>query len=579
MTNYTKKESHDVSILLAGQAGQGIMTIEKILTRAFKEEGFSVFATREYMSRVRGGVNSTQVRIADASIAAPVERVDVFVALDGHAFERYCSRLTDKTVIIGDKHVADMCQCSAACKNIVTIPLREIASDIGRSVYANTVAAGAILALLDVPLDGARDALQTLFVSKGQDVITHNITALERGYKHGSHAVFSQNIQIDTVARTQKEDNKKHVFMAGYEAVGLGALAGGVDFCTSYPMSPSTGVLTYIAQHGKECGVVVEQATDEIGAINMSLGASYAGARPIITTSGGGFALMEEAVSLAAMTETPVTVHIAQRPGPATGLPTRTAQEDLNLVLHAGHGEFARAIFAPGTTAEAFVCTQRAVALADAYQIPTFILTDQYFMDSLALAHEDDFTFMPIKKHIVETDQGYKRYALTENGITPRGIPGYGYGFVCADSDEHDESGHITEDLDVRVQMVQKRRKRLEALAQEALMPSCSGACDGSAKKALIVWGSNRAVAQEALAHTERDDVIAVHFAQVYPLNPRVKEMLDGLEKIAVMENNVTGQFADLLERDLGIKVDTRIAKYNGAPFTVEEVINHITQL
>ncbi len=573
MTQQKQKKRQKVcglSILLAGQAGQGVMTIEKILTHVLKEEGFFVFATREYMSRVRGGINTTQIRIAREPVAAPTERVDIFAALDAHVFERYCARLGDDTVVIGDERTVAACDCAAACATAITVPFRAIANEVGHSIYANTVAAGALLALLDVSIDNARTVLRTLFAQKGQQIVAHNITALERGYKQGGHAIFLHDVQR-SVARAA-DGGAAQLFMAGYEAVALGALAGGVDFCTSYPMSPSTGVLTYLAQHGAECGVIVEQATDEIGAANMSIGAAYAGARPIITTSGGGFALMEEAISLAAMTETPLTIHLAQRPGPATGLPTRTAQEDLNLVLHAGHGEFARAIFAPGDSVEAFTLTQRAVALADQYQVPTFVLTDQYFVDSLAMAPADAFIFDDAQKAIVKTGVHYKRYALTESGISPRGVPGYGEGLVCADSDEHDESGHITEDLALRVQMVEKRRKRLHQLAKEALLPTRSGARGADAKIAFVVWGSNKAVAQEALALSGCKDITVLHFAQVYPLNPRVAISLKKFEKVVVLENNATGQFADLLTAETGITVVQRILKYNGAPFTVEEV-------
>ncbi len=578
MTKKIKKnKNRDVSIVLAGQAGQGIMTIEKILTHVLKEEGFCVFATREYMSRVRGGVNSTQIRVSNAVVSAPVERVDIFVALDAHVFERYCDRLSKATVVIGDARVVAACKCGSVCENALTVSFREIANEVGHSIYANTVAAGTLLALLEVPVDRARDVLRVLFAQKGQKVVQNNITALERGYKQGGHVAFLRDAYVG-VPRAHKE-YKEYVFLAGYEAVALGALAGGVDFCTSYPMSPSTGVLTYLAQHGRECGVVVEQATDEIGAVNMSVGAAYAGARPIVTTSGGGFALMEEAISLAAMVETPLTIHLAQRPGPATGLPTRTAQEDLNLVLYAGHGEFARAIFAPGTVSEAFIVTQIAVEMADKYQMPTFVLTDQYFVDSLAMAREEDFVFSPVHKYIVETEPDYKRYALTQNGLSPRGVPGYGDGLVCADSDAHDETGHISEDVSLHVTMTNKRRKRLNILKKEALMPTRSGARGKKARKAFIVWGSNYHVADEAVRHADVDDVVVLHFAQVYPINPRVKTVLADMEIVAVMENNASGQFADLLVREMGCTVDARITKYNGMPFTVEEVIDAIEKL
>ncbi len=567
-------QPHGIAIALAGQAGQGIMTIERIITHVFRREGFYVFATREYMSRVRGGVNSTQIRVARTPIAAPVLREDVFVALDRQVFGRYAERAGAARVVMGDRDILAAHAGGSALR--VPLPLRETAADIGRSVYANTVAAGAILALLEASLSEAEEEVRALFAGKGAQVVEDNIVALRRGYKQGSHAAFVHDLHIP-MERAARHARQR--FMAGYEAVALGALAGGADFCTSYPMSPSTGVLTYLAQYGAQCGMVVEQATDEIGAINMSIGAAYAGARPIVTTSGGGFALMEEAISLAGMTETPVTVHVAQRPGPATGLPTRTAQEDLNLVLHAGHGEFARAIYAPGDVAEAFVVTQRAIDDAARYQVPTFVLTDQYFVDSLAMAPADDFVVADHMKHIVRTNARYKRYALTDDGISPRGVPGHGDGYVCADSDEHDESGHITEDLALRVRMVDKRRRRLATMARVALMPTRYGARGAAAKHAFVVWGSTKMIAREALALSGRDDVTVLHFAQVYPLNPRVRTALKKFATVSVAENNATGQFATLLAQATHVPVKQVFTRYDGAPFTVEELAQYIKKL
>ncbi len=549
------------------------MTIEKILTTALRESGYYVFATRTYMSRVRGGANSTLIRVSPTPVTAPVERVDIFAALNTTALDYYAQRIKRGTVVLGDQSVVERVPSSATA---IELPFRQIAADIGDTVYANSVAAGAIMALLDVEPDAAYTAVHTLFDAKGPKIVDRNVLAVRRGYKQGSHAAFLHDV-LRPLARADR-DHAHHRFLTGAEAVALGALAGGADFCTSYPMSPSTGVLTHLAQYGEACGMVVEQATDEIGAINMSVGASYAGARPIITTSGGGFALMEEAISLAAMTETPVTIHVAQRPGPATGLPTRTAQEDLNLVLHAGHGEFARAIYAPGDHAEAFALSQRALAVAAQYQIPTFLLTDQYFMDTLLMTRDEDFVFEPVEKHIVSTTARYARYTLTDDGISPRGVPGYGDGFVCADSDEHDESGHITEDLSLRVTMVDKRRRRLRALAKTAIMPTRYGARGAAAKRALIVWGSNKCVAREALDASGATDVTVLHFSQLYPLHPRVAAALKKFTTITVAENNATGQFADLLMRETAVTVHSRITRYDGSPFTVEELAKNIAK-
>ncbi len=569
-----KKQKNEVkgfAILLAGRAGQGIKTIERIITTVLKREGLYVFATRGYMSRVRGGMNATQIRVGTSPVSAPVEKTDLFVPLAAEAFDHFASRLDSRTCVVADEVVSDGCDRTGFgfCAKVLSLPFTQMAVDAGNRVYANAAAAGAVLALLDVPVSKACEVIEETFVGKGPEVVRKNSEVLTRAYKRAEHLRFHHNLDFVFARQT---DPEKHVFFSGTEAVALGALSAGTDFCSSYPMSPSTGVLTFLAQHGKECGVAVEQATDEIGAVNMALGAAYAGARAIVTTSGGGFALMGETVSLAGMTETPLTVHIAQRPGPATGLPTRTAQEDLNLVLRAGHGEFARAVYAPGDASEAFNLTQHALDKADKYQIPTFILTDQFLVDSLTMTEEKRFCFEKVKRHIVKTGARYRRYDLSDavDGVSPRGVPGYGEGLVCVDSDEHDETGHITEDFAVRRQMVEKRLAKLPALAAEAVLPTWFGL--KKAPKVLVVWGSNKAAAQEAW-ETVNDKTWAVcHFSQVYPFNPKVKRMLKN-KKVVVMENNATGQFADLLRSELGIEIAAKKLKYTGEPFTVEEVM------
>jgi 2-oxoglutarate ferredoxin oxidoreductase subunit alpha len=295
------------------------------------------------------------------------------------------------------------------------------------------------------------------------------------------------------------------------------------------------------------------------------------------TTSGGGFALMTEGVSLAAMLETPVVVHVAQRPGPATGLPTRTEQGDLELVLYAGHGEFPRIIFAPGTLAEAFELTQRAFNLADKYQIPIFILTDQYLIDSYYDMPSLNLSGVKVQKYIAKTAKDYRRYSLVEGGISPRGIPGFGEGLVVVDSDEHDEEGHITEDLDLRVQMVDKRLARGDVLKQEALRPEIIG--PEEYRKVVVCWGSTYHVVKEALALIGRDDMAMLHFKQVYPLHPETCDYIERADISIVVEGNATGQFRKLLRLHEAVDTDEGIVKYDGLSFAVEDIVEAIEEI
>lgn len=551
---------NDLSIVISGQAGQGIQSIEYLLTHILKLQGYHVFAVKEYMSRVRGGTNSTEVRISSEDRRAFVDRIDLFLPLDKSSIPHCADRLSKETIIIGEKKRLE------TGLPLLDVPLMEIAHDVGNRVFANTVAAGVVLGMMQSDHSVAVEYIRSFFARKGEEIVTKNIDALERGFKIGEHLAFSQEITFEI---TKDEAVKDDIFLTGVEAVGFGALAGGCNFCSSYPMSPSTGLLTFLAQHGKECGVLAEQATDEIGAINMNLGAWYAGARGIITTSGGGFALMTEAISLAGITEMPCVLHLAQRPGPATGLPTRTGQEDLNLVRYAGHGEFPRAIFAPGSLMQAYEIAAHAMDLADTYQVPVMILTDQYFVDLLSTIEPTDLTEPQQHDHIIETKSDYQRYALTDNGISPRGVPGYGKGLVCVDSDEHDESGHITEDYDMRDAMTQKRLyKKAKALAEVSLAPEVTGPKDYT--QLVVVWGSNYHVAKEALERSGKKKLAVVHFSQLYPLHKSVKKILAQGKKLIVCENNETGQFANLLEAEIKCKITGRINRSNGKPFSVE---------
>jgi 2-oxoglutarate ferredoxin oxidoreductase subunit alpha len=359
----------------------------------------------------------------------------------------------------------------------------------------------------------------------------------------------------------------------------MGSIAAGLNFISSYPMSPSTGVLVFLSQKAEDFGIVIDQAEDEIAAVNKGIGAWYAGARAMITTSGGGFALMTEGLSLSGILETPMIFHIAQRPGPGTGLPTRTGQEDLQFVLNSGHGEFARAVFAPGNAEEGFYLTQHAFNLADKYQIPVFILTDQFYLDSHYIIPDLALSNIKNEKQIVKTDANYKRYLLTESGISPRGIPGYGSGLVNVDSDEHDEEGHITEDVHyLRPKMVEKRLfKKLKLLKKETIKPELIGPTDYSIL--LVGWGSTYSAIKEALELSDRKDVAFLHFKQVFPLSDDTAEYLKKAKKLIVVENNATAQFGKVLSLELGIRPNDQFLKYNGMPFSVEEIKEFIAKL
>jgi len=286
---------------------------------------------------------------------------------------------------------------------------------------------------------------------------------------------------------------------------------------------------------------------------------------------------MSEAVGLSGMIETPIVIYLGQRPGPAVGLPTRTAQEDLKMALYSAPGETPTAIFAPGKFEDSFYIAYHAFNLADKYQIPVFILTDQYFADVYYNIPEISLDTIKNKKSIVKTDESYKRFQITENGISPRGIPGYGDGFVVVDSDEHDEEGHITEDLNLSARMVEKRLKKLEGIRKDVLEPELVGSEDYSIL--VIGWGSTYGIIKEALSKLKRDDLAFLHFKQVYPLHESTLNYLKKAQKTIIFENNATSQFRNLIKLYTGFVVDEKALKCNGMPFSVEEVTYRLKNL
>jgi 2-oxoglutarate/2-oxoacid ferredoxin oxidoreductase subunit alpha len=554
-----RKTVHELSILLAGEAGAGINSTETVLTAVLKKERRHVFATKEFMSRVRGGTNSTTIRAASTRVTVLSGIVDIFIPLDADAFTRYGKSLQDTTLILADPGVIDS-------NRILPVAFNDIAESCGNLQYAGVVAAGTVAAIAGLSRNILADQIKSQFEKTGTEIVAANIQAADAGFEAGLKITADLGLKVHI---EPADEVAEHIVVSGAEAVALGAIAAGCDAVFAYPMSPSTSTFAALAGWARQCGIALEQVEDEIGVINMALGAWYAGARAIVTTSGGGFALMTEGLSLSGITETPVVILLAQRPGPGTGLPTRTEQGNLLMAIHAGHGDFARAVFAPGTLEQGYEITRRAFDDADRFQIPAIILTDQYFVDSYyntpAFAVPEAST-----RHIVEASEGYKRYTLDDGILSPRSVPGFGPGRVCVDSDEHDESGRITEDLDgISLRMKHRRAEKMRLVQDSALMPDLYGA--ESYETLFICWGSVLPAAREAIQRHGNASALA-HFTQVFPVNPKAKELIDRANQVIVIENNQSAQFTQVLETALHITVDRTILKFNGLQFSVAEL-------
>jgi len=567
----------DITIRIGGEAGQGIQSISSIIAKTFVRHDYYVFINQDFASRIRGGHNFDQVRISNAPVQAVADKVHILIALDEETTRQDIDCLADKGVLLFDGEAIGF---SSENSNHFSIPFGRIASEIAKSkIMINSVATGAAIAFLDFELQPVLDCLQEQFQQKGSETIEKNQKSASAGYDF-----VRRNLKENPPFRVPSAKSvRQKMLLTGSQAMALGAMASGLKFYSGYPMSPATSIMEFISSQAARYNIILEQAEDEIAAINMVIGANFAGARAMTATSGGGFCLMAEALSLAGMTETPAVIVVAQRPGPSTGLPTRTEQADLNFVMHAGHGDFPRAILAPSYPEQALYLMSKAFNLADKYQTPIIVLGDQHFNDAYFTVDELDFRDITIDRGHILSEQDlpssteYKRYAPSESGISPRILPGHTKAVLYADSDEHTEEGHITESAAVRKQMVCKRMQKLEGLRREINPPEIYPA--GEAELVLMGWGSTRGVIKEAVDKLNQNGTVAqmIHYSELFPFNPQHVAAAD-LRKadIIAVENNYSGQFADFFSKATGLSVDQKILKYDGRPFTSREIVDQI---
>ena len=563
----------DVNIRVTGGAGQGVHTAGGLLCRLAVAAGHHFHATQDYMSRIRGGRNSYSVRIREIPVRAGRPQADIVLSLDPGHLPHILPSVSPAGIVVCDLPAGET---GSADPRVIAVPLKELSVSAGSPILANIVGAGIVARALGIPPETVDRVLTREF--KG-DFLEKNRLAARLGAEW-------EKGRVPDSFRLPENAFHARMILSGNEALSLGAVAGGCKFAVGYPMTPGSGILLGLSADGPPLGLVFEQAEDEIAALNMAIGASYAGARAMVATSGGGFALMVEALSLAGMLETPVVVALGMRPGPATGMPTRTGQEELSFVLSAGHGEFPRLVLSPGSVEEAYALAHHAMEMSEAYQVPCILLTDQYLADTVVDADPGDFPALPVNRRIVHGNDvprdakgRYLRYAITEEGVSPMAVPGEPGITVVVDSDEHTEDGHLTEDHAVRVDMVEKRIRKGEALAMETLPPLLSGPPDGEVL--LIGFGSTKGVIAEAREVLSAGGVAAaaVHLRQVAPFPARaVSEILDRYRAVFTVENNRTGQLARLIRAETGRDVSGTIARFDGLPFTPEELARGVKE-
>ena len=572
-----------ISVIIGGEAGAGITRSGFLFAKACLRGGLHVFGTNDYQSLIRGGHNFYIARADAEEIYSQADTIDLLLALNKQTILLHKDELVPGGGIVYDGEDIALSNEELSRDNLklYSVPLKGIVKELkGPLIMGNTVALGAAVSLLSYELNILNEVLRDTFKPKVAEL---NVKAAKMGYDYAQEH-YAGNFEY----RLEKTDaaGKRKIFLTGNEAVGLGAIRAGCKFYAAYPMTPATGVLHFMAPLDRKYSMIVIQAESEIAAINMVAGAFFAGVRAMTATSGGGFCLMSEGLGMTGMTETPAVIMLAQRPGPSTGLPTYSGQGDLRFAIHASQGEFPRVVIAPGDVEECFYKTMEAFNLAEKFQIPAILITDKYLVESHGATEVFDQNRIGIDRGLLLTEdeyggeEEYKRHKFTEDGVSPRALPGMRGAIVRTNADEHHESGYTTDDPELTTKMVDKRFKKLDALVKDLENYETTkfyGA--GEADVTILGWGSTKGSIREAMKLLSKEG-LKINFLQIVYLNPfpvaNVQRILKSAKKTVVVENNKTSQLSSLIREHLLMPVDHKILKYNGRPFNPRELSKKI---
>lgn len=568
---------------IGAQAGAGVMVTGRMAAKCFTRAGYSVVGYPEYPSLVRGGHNAYQIRASDNGINAPVQHSDVVVALNKDAVFYHKDFVSKKGSIVYDSTL-DISKFKIKREiKLYPVPLMELIKKAGGiDKMRNTVALAAALALVDYPFEILESVITDEFKRKGEEIVKKNVAAAKAGYDY-----IKEKTAGEFKKKMEKVSDKKKLLVGGNEACALGAVKGGMKFYSAYPMTPASNILHYLCANERKFNIVVKQTEDEIAAMNYAIGANFAGVRGATGTSGGGFALMTEAFGMAALSETPLVAFLVQRVGPSTGMPTWTEQADLRFALHASQGDFLRVILAPGDVNESFLLSAKAFNLAEKYQLPVIVISDKFLAESVFSTDGFEENKVKIERGKIKTElpvlksgERYKRYLLTDDGVSPRVFPGTENGVHISTSYEHDETGFSSESFAMRTKQADKREKKLAKLLQEMDPPTIYG--PKKADVTLVTWGSHKLPALDAMQmlETEGVNVNVIHFTHIFPIEEKaVKKIIDSCNKTVLIENNSTAQFGGILKQYAGIEFDFHLLKYDGRPVFPEQIVHYIKKL
>lgn len=571
---------NDLTIRIGGEAGMGLESSGAGFARALTRGGLYTFGVADYYSRIRGGHNFFSIRVSPQPLYSHAEPVHLLLALDVETIVRHLDSVVEGGAVVYDAKETLPPQLQRSGVNFFPVPLTTLAREHGGSdVMRNTLILGIAAGLIGFEQSYLESVIRDNFARKGQAVVDANLRVNELGVRTG------YSLQSDFPFRMEAiPDAPRRLIVSGTEAFSLGALAGGCRFVAGYPMTPGSPVLQWFAAHAAGYGAVTKHAEDEIAAINMAIGAAYVGARAMVPTSGGGFSLMVEALGLAGMTEVPVVIYNAQRPGPSTGMATRTEQADLLFMIHASQGEFPRFVLAPGTVEECFEAGWQSFNLAERYQTPVLVLSDHYLATSYRTVEVDALQFDRVtidrgalltREELDALEEPYLRYRVTPSGISPRAVPGHPKAVWVSDSSEHNEYGAGDEDAANRVAQVDKRARKVIGAEKELPQPILYG--PETAQVTFLCWGSTYGPLREAVERLNKERpgyANMVHFSGLHPFPREATEgLLARAQRLIVVEGNETGQLAMLLRCHTGRVADGAIRKYDGRPLSPEYII------
>jgi 2-oxoglutarate ferredoxin oxidoreductase subunit alpha len=567
-----------ISIIIGGEAGQGISRSGALLGKAIMRCGFHAFGAIDYPSLIRGGHNFYQLRVSERQVFSATNHIDILIALNDDTINKHIEHIVESGGVIYDENTALESESLRDDISFYPIPLTQIVNELkGPIIMRNTIALGAAAALIGLNSEILKDVVTETFVGR-PNISDMNRRGIDKGYEY----LIGKDTRFQ--CRLEQEKRPNRIWLTGNEAIAMGAITAGCQFYSAYPMTPASPLLHYLVAHEEVNDMVVIQAENELAAMCMAVGASFTGVRSMTSTSGGGFCLMTEALSFAAMTETPVVVMIGQRPGPSTGLATYSSQQDLLFSIYAGHGEFQRVVLAPGDVDQCFYLTSEAFNLAEKFQIPVIILGDKSLIESYSTTNPFEAKKVKIDRgeYLSEwnTEEPYKRYKITESGISPRAVLGTKNTITLANSNEHIETGHGTSRSEPTKQMVDKRFRKVKHIEQaiKSLKPVRKyGSEDPDIT--LIGWGSTKGPILEAMKLLEMEGIKS-RLIQPVVMEPFPKDISKYLVgNVILFETNRTAQLGTLIKLHTGYKFQNVSLRYDGRPLDPDEIRDKVLEV